>query len=169
MAQFKESEHSRDSDGKFIEKGAILNNIGKAIKTHRQRKKYGNYTKKEYDDFGWARANEILSAGQNKDFTSKFAQAINGYKSFAKTSNGEFMIPVSEIGSKNDGVNNTIVYCEGTIAKPIITRIVKIDVDNETEADYKRRDLYDCERRGIQPENSKIFQFYNATDYKLQH
>ena len=79
------------------------------------------------------------------------------------------MIPVSDIYSDSEGVNNTIVYCKGTIAKPIITRVVKINADNETDADIERRDLYDCERRGIQPTNRTIFKFYNATDYKLKH
>ena len=93
MAQFKESEHPRDSDGKFVEKGVSkgtkLNTIGKRLKENIS--KYGGYTPRDYKNYGWARANNILNAGQNKDFTSKFAQAINGYKSFAKTSNGEFM------------------------------------------------------------------------------
>ena len=168
MAQFKESEHPRDSDGKFTEKGISkgtkLNTIGKRLKENIS--KYGGYTPRDYKNYGWARANNILNAGQNKDFTSKFAQAVNGYGAFPKTSSGEFMIPVSDIYGDSEGVNNTIVYCKGTIARPIITRIVKIDADNETEADLERRDLYDCERRGVQPENSAIFRFYYATDFK---
>ena len=166
MAEFKESEHPRDKDGKFTDKShsAKTIKIGEALKKEINCKKYG-YTKKEYNDHGWARANEILSAGQNKDFTTKFAQALNGYKSFPRTSSGEFMLPVSEIGGKNEGINNKIVYAKGTISKPIITRIVKINVDNETDADSERRFLYDCEWRGIQPTNSTIFGCYYATDY----
>lgn len=140
-------------------------NLAKELKYEQARKKY-KYSRKDYNDYGWARGNEILNSGQNADYKSKFAQAINGYEAFPRTSNDEFMIPVSEIGSKNEGVNNTIVYAKGTISKPIITRVVKIDVDNETEADLERRCLCDFEGRGVQPTNSTIFRFYNADDYK---
>ena len=167
MAQFKESEHPRDSDGKFIEKGVSkgtnLNTIGKRLKENIS--KYGVYTPRDYKNYGWARANNILNAGQNKDFTSKFAQAINGYKSFSKTSNSEFMIPVSDIYGDSEGVNNTIVYCKGTISKPIITRIVKIDADNETELSEIRSDLFEIERRGIQQKTEGIFTVYDRTDF----
>ncbi len=169
---FDESKHPRDSDGKFTDKegGAskkttTIKDISKAFKYKIAKEKYG-YNKSQYNDYAWARGNEILNAGQNKDFTSKFAQAINGYEAFPKTPDGEFMIPVSEIGSKNEGLNNTIVYAKGTISKPIITRVVKINADNETDADMERRDLYDFERRGIQPKNSDIFRFYDAIDFK---
>jgi hypothetical protein len=37
-----------------------------------------NYTKEEYDAYGWTYANGILDDGQMKDFSSKFAEALNG-------------------------------------------------------------------------------------------
>lgn len=156
-------ENLRDNDANS--RNGEEKSIGKKLKYNKAKQKY-KYSTNQYNDFGWARGNEILNAGQNADYKSKFAQAINGYEAFPKTSNGEFMIPVSEIGSKNEGVNNTIVYAKGTISKPIITRVVKIDVDNETEADLERRWLRDCEGRGVQPTNKTIFKFYYADDYK---
>lgn len=41
MAQFKESEHPRDSDGKFTDKrnsAKIIKDIGNAIKQHRNKR-----------------------------------------------------------------------------------------------------------------------------------
>ena len=68
MAEFKESEHPKDKDGKFTDKGK---QVAKVLRFRKANEKYG-YTKKQYSDYDWARENEILSAGQNKDFTSKF-------------------------------------------------------------------------------------------------
>lgn len=156
-------ENLRDNDANS--RNGEEKSIGKKLKYNKAKQKY-KYSINEYNDFGWARGNEILNAGQNADYKSKFAQAINGYEAFPKTSNGEFMIPVSDIYGDSEGVNNTIVYCKGTISKPIITRVVKINADNETDADVERRYLYDCEWRGFQPKVEDVFQFYNATDFR---
>ena len=143
--------------------------VSKVVKYKKAREKYG-YNKKQYNNYGWARGNEIINAGQNKDFSGKFALATKGRANFEKTQNGEFMIPVSDIYDQNqEGLNNTVVYAKGTVSKPIITCIVKINVNNETDADVERRYLYDCEWRGFQPTTSNIFRFYHQTDYEIKN
>ena len=161
MAEFKESEHPRDKDGKFTDKGK---QVAKVLRFRKANEKYG-YTKKQYADYGWARGNEILSSGQNKDFTSKFAQATKGLAKFPQTPNGEYMIAVSEIYGENEGVNNTIVYAKGTISNPLITRVVKIDLDDETRLSIARSDLYAFERCGIRQETAGIFTVYDKDNF----
>jgi len=44
-----------------------------------------NYSEKEYYNYGWARANNILNKGQNADYRSKFADAKSGKAKFKKS------------------------------------------------------------------------------------
>lgn len=130
------------------------------------------YTEEEYNSFGWARANGIINAGQNKDFTSKFAEALTNPKSIyrkQKTKQGEYMIPVSDIYDKFfDGVNNTIVYAKGTIDKPIITRILQIDEYEETTLAKRRKETYEFERRGIRTKTGGIYRLHTPTNYGFE-
>ena len=127
------------------------------------------YTKKEYRNFGWARANDILNAGQNADYRSKFADAKVGRAKFAKTKQGEYIIPVSDIYDRSSrGINNVLVFAKGTITNPVITSVIKVYEDNETTLDRVRRRIYDCERRGIQQETGKLFRRYNASDFEFR-
>ena len=61
--------------------------------------------------------------------------------------------------------DNKIVYMTGTIEKPVVTRVLEIDADNETDVDVERRKIYEAERRGIQPTVGGIRRFYYPTDY----
>lgn len=164
LSEFKESEHPRDTKGRFVTKGK-RKQVLDALRQKAETKK-PQYTEQEYDAFGWVRANNVINSGQYKDFTTKFAEATNGSKAFVKTKQGEFMIPVSDIYNKVfEGVNNTIVYAKGTIEQPIITRVLQILEFEETRLDKIRRDIYVIERRGIQQKAGNIFRYYNRTDF----
>ena len=87
------------------------------------------YTEKEYNDYGWAKGNEFLSAGENANYRAKFALLKSRQARFPKTKSGEYMIPVSDIYDySSEGVENVIVYASGTIDKPIITKVLRIDI-----------------------------------------
>ncbi|GEM_PF-3811457 len=120
-----------------------------------------NYTKEQYERFGWVRANDVLSAKVWEDFTEKFAKAKNG-GSYPKSASGEWIIAA---GDKDKMIDKYLVYAKGEIESPEITRIVEIDLDNETDLDERRRELYACERRGIQQEAGDIFRRYTPSDY----
>lgn len=124
------------------------------------------YTEEEYNNFGWARANSIINAGQNKDFTKKFAEILEGKsKAFKVLPNGEYFIPVSDLYDKDfEGVNNTIIFAKGTIENPIIAKVVQILEFDETTLDEKRRELYALERRGIQQKTGGVFNSYTRAD-----
>ena len=125
------------------------------------------YTEKEYKAYGWARANDLLSAGANDDFKAKFAQAKRRGQRFNKAKSGELIIPVSDIyDSAARGINNTLVFAKGTFDNPVISCIIKILKDSETEIDEIRRYIYGLERRGIQPQTGEDFVRYNASDFR---
>ena len=165
MAEFKESEHPRDKDGKFTDKS-------KAEKYKAAREKYG-YTKNQYNHYGWARGNEILTAGQNADFMSKFTRVSKGRAIFHKNPNGEYMIEVGETHGEYEGVNNVVVYAKGIPEIPTITKVVIIDLDNETDLTVARGELkyYEQELRNdrarISEAAGELFTFYDSTDYKV--
>ena len=181
MSEFDENKHPRDKDGKFTYKGKEFTTVKLKSETKEKLKRYFEkikaernniYTKESYNDYGWARANDIINAGQNKDFTSKFAEALTNPKSTyhkQKTKQGEFMIPVSDIYDKTfEGVNNTIVYAKGTIDKPIITRILQIDEYEETILAKRRKEINVFERRGIRTKTGGIYRLHTPTDYGFE-
>jgi len=69
------------------------------------------------------------------------------------------------IGEK---VDNKIAYMKGTIDTPVITRVVEIDIQNQTILSYKRSEIYEAEQYGIQQKTSAIFTRYNSFDLRYQ-
>lgn len=128
-----------------------------------------SYTEKEYRDFGWARANNILNAGQNTDYRSKFAAAKTGNSTFNKSKSGEYIIPVSDKNNNAlDGVENVLVFAKGTITNPVITSVIAINADNETDLSLIREYIYERELEGIQTETEGVFKRYNSSDRKFK-
>ena len=129
-----------------------------------------NYTEKQYNSFGWVRANDVISAGHWKTFTTNFADAIARGYYFNKTPAGEFMI---EAYNYYDSLSeaDVIVFAKGTIENPIISKIVKINITQGIDIEAKRSILYEAEGRGIQPTTGDVFRFYYKTDYtgKFKH
>ena len=117
------------------------------------------YTEEQYNSFGWARANAILTPRENARLRSLFADAVSGQSNPPKTKNGEYMIAIGE------DVDNKIAYMKGEIDAPIITRILEIDIYDETELDKIRRNIYDIERRGIQQKTGDFFRFYDRASF----
>jgi hypothetical protein len=123
------------------------------------RKSVDLYSKKEYNSFGWARANDVLSAFENERLRSMFADAKTNQSKPPKSKTGEYMISIGE------DVDNKIAYMQGEIDNPIITRVLTIDEYDETEIDKARRNIYDLERRGIQQETKGVLRLYRKTDF----
>ena len=97
----------------------------------------GIYNKKNYEHHAWAVANNLLTKKQIGAFTSKIAELKSGYH-FDKTPEGLYIIPVGD----ENRVNNTFIMTDGDFDRPSINRIVKINLDNETEIDLLRRYVY---------------------------
>lgn len=49
---------------------------------------------------------------------------------------------------------------------PKVSKVLKIDLYNETDLDIERRYIYDIERRGVQPSIGKFFRRYDASNYE---
>jgi hypothetical protein len=59
-----------------------------------------------------------------------------------------------------------IVFAQGDIGNPVVTKILQIDEHNETKLDEIRRDVYETERAGIQRQTEGIFTLHSAADFK---
>ncbi len=146
-----------DDNGNVIPLSERFNENNKDIR-HKARS-VDKYTEKEYNSFGWVRANDVLSAFENERLRSMFADAKTNQSKPPKSKAGEYMIAVGE------DVDNKIAYMQGEIDNPIITRVLTIDEYDETEIDKARRNIYDLERRGIQQETKGVFRLYRKTDF----
>ena len=122
------------------------------------------YTQEQYNDFGWVRANEVLTYRQWSDFNHKFENMTEEVKR-RQTKNGEYMIAVNDMAGEEFGVDNVIVFAKGTPLHPVVTKIIKINLGNETEIEIAREIVYESE--GIIEESywDGLFDVYNEKDF----
>ena len=77
------------------------------------------------------------------------------------------MIPINDVGDEIfDGVNNTIVFCKGTIKNPIITSVLEILEYDETTLSETRRHIHAIERVGFRQETCGIFTRYTRFNFQ---
>ncbi len=124
-----------------------------------------SYTEKEYNSFGWVRYNDIIPSGAWTDFNSKFAALKSGQSYFRKTKANEYIIPVNDRTVEGENIDNILVYAKGSLTTPVITKIVKINFDDETLVDIVRSEIY--ESQGIFRYNyfDGVLESYDAKDF----
>ena len=144
-------------------RGAVPENSKQQVKG-KASAEFGQYTKEQYESFGWVRANNVINAGYWRNFTENFAQAVSGNYNYPKNKDGEFMIDVYD-AYDSSGVTDVIVFASGTIESPNVTKIVKIDANDSTDIEYERREILETERRGIQQKVGEFFRFYYKADF----
>ena len=93
-----------------------------------------NYSETEYNQYGWAVVNDVLSRTEYRKLNEQFAAIAHGEK-FERTKDGYYVIPVGE----DDRPQNAFVFIRGTISRPVIGSIMIIDAENEMELDDIRR------------------------------
>ena len=150
---------NKDETQQQFEKNYYKSNEMHESKDIRHKSRVDKYTLKEYNSFGWARANNVLSAFENEELRSMFADAKTNRSKPPISKAGEYMIAIGE------DVDNKIVYMQGEIDNPIITLVLTIDENNETQLDKARRNIYDLERRGIQQKTQGVFRLYREADF----
>ena len=152
-----------DDNGNVIPLSERFNEKSKDIR--HQARNVDKYTEKEYNSFGWVRANEVLATDEYHNFTSEFSKAKTS-KEYAeyKSDLDEYMISVGAMHGNKEGVKNKIVFAKGTMANPEITRIIEIDADNETFLSDEREYIYALEKRGIRSKADETIKVYTSVD-----
>lgn len=127
-------------------------------------RKLDTYTKKQYNDFGWVRANNILTYRQWSDFNHKFENMTEEVKR-RQTKNGEYMIAVNDMKDKKFGVDNVIVFAKGTPLHPVVTKIIEINLEYETLIEAIREFIYEHEGNIDKGVFDGMLQIYNSKDF----
>ncbi|MGN0174558.1 MAG: hypothetical protein ACI39F_08965 [Acutalibacteraceae bacterium] len=89
------------------------------------------YTEKQYNNFGWVRANNVLTSAEYQHFTHEFAN----YKKLNNKPFGYNSITGESIIRTGNDLNtlNVFVYVRGDIDNPEITKIVRFNTTDKTE------------------------------------
>ena len=128
------------------------------------------YTEKTYNERGWVTVNNVLTKNEQTKFYSQFADSrLNKFK-YPTTPKGETIITV---GDKYSDAN-VLVFAKGTNKSPIITKIVRINVD-EIEISIITEELIEYEQNGVEYpyeaiENyagKEVFNIYTGKDSPL--
>lgn len=111
MAEFKESEHPRDKDGKFTDKGKEnrKQKLSAALNTYSMKTKNSNVSTKEWSMW---------------------------YKAIGEIEQGLRYTPEKD-GEKYIEINNKIFITSGTYVEPNLVKVIEFD-DMETLEDFMR-------------------------------
>ena len=100
------------------------------------------YSQKQYNDFGWARYAEAISKSELDDMYSKI-QEKGSLKKFPQSSTGEAIIEVNDNHYGTLGTDNVFVFVTGTRNNPQINKVVRFQVETDTEMEIIKEKLYE--------------------------
>lgn len=101
------------------------------------------YDEKQYNNFGWARVNGVLSYRENGNFRAKYRKIKDGtQKDFRRSSKGEIIVETNDMEGGKHGVNNVLVFAKGSYEDYRITKVIRLKINNETELEKVRDYIY---------------------------
>ncbi len=123
------------------------------------------YTEEQYNNFGWVRYNNVLSANEYNTLLSRYADYKHNKDKYPTTRFGEAVIHSTECP-------DVIMYVKGTITSPEITKTIKINADSLDSSTIKEWILQNEYGRVSQPYGSiedfygqEIFSKYRKRDF----
>jgi len=102
-----------------------------------------SYTEEQYNDFGWVRANNVLSSAEYETLLSRYADYKHNKDKYPTTRFGEAVIfSFDHIG--------VVMYVKGSIETPEITKVIRMssDIPLEIQSDIQK-EIVDNERKGV--------------------
>jgi len=99
------------------------------------------YTEEQYNNYGWVTANNVMSPAERETILSRYADYKHNGDKYPVTRFGEVVINSSEHP-------NIIAYVKGDIGNPTITKVIKINAENELLSEINKEILHN-ERRQI--------------------
>lgn len=108
-------------------------------------------SEKEYNHHGWAKVNDVLTQQELADFQQKVGEkAKNGQNWYMDLEDGRYMFAVGR-----NGVNSTLIISDGDFQHPSIDKVYHVGLDNETDIEVFRDEIYSREKNGkwSQPSN----------------
>ena len=122
LEKFNNSIKAESNDPAFSvsENGDAKYSLGNTVDSS---KNIDNYTEKQYNDFGWASYNDVITSAERETLLSHYADYKHNKDKYPTTKFGEAVIHSSDYP-------NVIAYIKGTIGSPQITKIVRITNDD---------------------------------------
>lgn len=99
-------------------------------------------TRTQYNRFGWATRNDILSPEEVDEIEHRNRKDFNGKNPGVKTKDGMWALPIGE----EHGIDNVIAVTDMKFGNPKIARVYRIDSDNENYNEKVRDKIYEAER-----------------------
>ena len=84
----------------------------------------------------WVYDAQIFSVTENKKIHQKISELNQGSKSFSKTANDEYMIPIE----------NKLIFTDGNYNSPYISEVVEVLTDSATEFEVIKETIYNVEK-----------------------
>ena len=115
-----------------------------AVQMYRQKPQSGPpsidmYTPKDYNRFGWARVNDVISAQANARFKSL---AANAKKESPQTLDGKYIVVVPD----GNDVGTILIVTDARKNDPSIERVYKLSFESDTDAEKVRDWIYGFEQ-----------------------
>ena len=109
-----------------------------------------HYNQSTYNRYGWTKVNSILNKQNSAELLKAIGDIKRGYN-VEQAADGSYMV---EVASSPGGVKDTIIYTDGDYESPSIGKVIKINIDNETEAREIKEAIYGTEQNTL--DNSVI-------------
>ncbi len=125
-----------------------------------------NYTEEQYNNFGWASYNNVITPKEREVLLSRYADFKHNKENYPVTKDGEAVISSTEFP-------DVIMYVSGSISNPKISLIVRIKADNAYDVSTIREDILnnEAEQQPLPYQfvttyyGSQILNFHKARDY----
>lgn len=98
-----------------------------------------NLSEEQYNNFGWVRANDVLTAAEYSTLHSRYTGHKHTNDNFPVTRFGETVVHSSDY-------NDVLMYVKGSIVSPQITKVVRIDDTNPYILNTVKEELLKLER-----------------------
>ena len=108
----------------------------------REKDELEKYTKEQYNNFGWARYTNAISMNELDDMYSKIHEK-GSLKKFPQSFDGEAIVEVNDDPHTNLGIDNVIVFVAGTRNNPQINKVVRFQVESDTEMEIIKENIYE--------------------------
>lgn len=156
-----------DDNGNEIPLSARFDSSKKDIRYSLPERNVETYSEEQYNNFGWVRANNVLTAAEYSALMSNYTGHKHKNDNFPVTRFGETVLHTSQYP-------DVLMYVKGNIRSPQITKILKIEssLSNDAKSEIKEAILYSERRHLPQPYKSvevfyeeEVFTISKARDY----
>ena len=130
-------------------------------------KSIDEYTRSQYNSFGWVVINKVLTVNELNRFYKQFGDKKALQFVYKKSIDGYYMIPTGDISM----VDSKIVFVSGTLQNPYIDRVVEVTGIDDNEKTYYINEVIDNEEYDGSYDDIEayagegVFRTYTQTDF----